>query len=1247
MATLKIFNTLGYQVDPPTETQTEADATLGPLIKDSVQFYIDRDARRVICYFRAKSDVGSSFRPDHFFADFHGDDSRTLVSDFLREMERLSGKNDGDSEWHAEWQLLDDMEEFNLLWLLQSAGDRDLTDLGLSPGEQLVIQNLVEEGDRLEIALIDFEAVAVTVAFLRSRVDADFSLAVSKNGRVSSVEGVDLVLAPGYDANFTPLSDASAQKMRERRDRQEEDIRDWYIQTAERALDTVAEESADVFEEYRTLSSVQQAFERDEGDGLAREPAETLHDLVQSLETNSPTSEGYDPRILTPETRSNLAHDIRDYVATDLEALSQAADDRVRSVFSEHVEAVRTESRPRQYDALHAMRRVADTEVASPDDPDHPEAEQFSQHIRELERSELLAGDEQRQLREEVLTELAEAIDDCVETECTVLENRFRQAIEELRSRPNEEQGAVLRQVQARLTGGTASEHPRQELPESFENVLADLENNHILAEETVKSLREQFVETVESREEELLENQAEHYRQRLSESIESFRAEAPDLEAEYRALSTASQLADSVWTNESADDGAAGDIGEFRAVIRELNADSLLSSRRARRVRREVHEELEAAIATVEDEKQRETLEYIENRLSSITDQTRERGYEETLALLDALREYARGHLQATRRVDAASEQSVWEFLQTLAPIVPGTSQSSVVLDETACREIRKAFRERVADAEAAVQAERKAELEHQFERELTAAVDDERLGTAGKVVLLKRLLMDSRETDGDNDTLRAVLEREASENEQMLKRRYKTINTILETVSGENAVLTPQDRRLLRSAFTDRLEERVDALQAELVTELVGRIEDTVEAEYVEPTRQDASLEELDEAVSGLEGLRRSLSPVLDGRVNDESLGLSAQLRDELALLDETHRGSVEAELDESLAGYIDSLSEQRSQRVKELYEAELSAVAESEREPEAKLAAYTAISDTVGGVPPSDDVDLENGDRLRDHREALTSTDREAVEDAISESREGAVSELQDELVTSTLEAVDAYCDRSRYHIQTGLESFAGYLSGNEFNPDEEHLREACETVDRARTLKQRGVLSPEELQTVVSEIQSTVSDRRDEVEENRGYLDAARQATVGRLRRREGPGENATSKRALLAVGTVFLLVLAVSFLGSPLGAVEGVVPGQSGAADISVSGVEPAWGATVNQTFGVVAETNGAEYTVVVYDSNGSVVHENTDSVENGTVSETVSVDASGEYFVQLSVSGQETTTISRQVVVGSNETASS
>ena len=1252
MATLKIFNTLGYQVDPPTETQTEADATLGPLITDSIQFYVDRDARQVICYFRAKSDVGSSFRPDHFFAEFHGDDSRTLVPDFLSEMERLSGENGDDSDWHAEWQFLDDMEEFNLLWLLQSVGDRDLTDLGLNPGEQLVIQNLVEEGEQLEIGLIDYEAVAVTVAFLRSRVDSEFSLAVSKNGRVSSVDSVDLVLAPGYDANFTPLSEASARKMRERRDRQEEDIRDWYVQTAERARDTIAEESADVFEEYRTLSAVQQAFERGDTGTLDREPAETVRDLVRSLETNSPTSEGYDPRILSAETRSTLAHDIRERLSTDLEALTETAYDRVRAVFTAHIETVREDTRARQYEALHAMRRVTDTAAGSPDGPNHPEVEQFDQHVRELERSELLTGDEQRQLREEVLAELSEAIDDCLEAERTALENRFQQALEGLGSRPNQEHGAVLRRVQARLTERSGSEQPRKELPQSFDDVLTDLENNHVLAEETVESLCEQFVDTVETREQELLEEQAEHHRQQLSAAVESFRADTPNLAAEYRALTTASRLADPGWTSEDAtDDAVEGDIGQFRTAIRELENDSLLSTGRVRRVRRELHEDLETAMDDVEAEKQRQTLDDIESRLASITDQTRERGYEETLALLDAFREYARGHPQATHRVDAASEQSVREFLQTLAPIVPGTSQSSVVLGEPACQEIRETFRERIADAEEAVRTERKAELEQQFERELTAAVDDQRLGNALKVVLVKRLLMDSRETDGSNGTLRAILEREASEPLQVSGQKYDTISTILETVSGKSAVLTTQDQRVLRSAFADRLEEKHEALQDELVTELVHRIEDAIEVAYVHPNQQSGSLEELDETVSELESLRSSLSQVLETRANDESLGLSGQLRDEIGLLDQTHRGSVETELEKSLDGYIDTLSEQCSQRVKERYEAEISSVAESDREPEEKLAAYAAIANTLDGDQPSDDVDLENGAQLQSHQEALTSDDREAVQEAITECREGAVSELQEELVDRTLDAVDAYCERSSYHIQTGLESFAGYLSGTEFNPNEEHLQEACETVDRARALKQQGVLSPEELQSVVSEVQSSVSDRRDEIEENRGYLDRAKQATVGRLRHREGLGGNATSKWAVLAavvvVGIVVAIVLAAFFPGAPLGALEGAVPGQSASADISVSAVEPAWGATVDRPFEVVAETNGEQYTLVVYDGNGTVVHENTERVENGTVSETVAVDAAGEYFVQLSVSGQETTTVSRQVVVGSNETASS
>lgn len=1333
MATLKIFNTLGYQVDPPTETEIEADSTLAPLIKDSIQFYIDRDANRVVCYFRAKSDVGSSLRPDHFFADFHGDTSQTLLTDFHSEMEHLSGTNEPESDWEAEWQFLEDMDEFNLPWLLSKVGDRNLIDLGLNPGEQLVIKNLVEDGRQLEIGLIDYEAVAVTIEYLRAQVDSDFSLAVSKNGRVSSVGDVDIVLSAGYDANFTPLSEVTTRKLRERRDSQEEDIRDWYSETAERTLDNIAKESEDIFEEYRTLSTIQHAIEAEAQGKLDNESAETLYDLVISLETNSPTSEGYDPRILADQTQTNLAREIRDQIATELSKLTENAFDQTKSLLIEHIEEVRAEQRPTQYAALNAICRVMDPQMSPIDDVDHPIVERFSHFNATLEDTDMLSEHDRQQLREEVLDELSEAILDCINAERNALKSRFEQAIDEMGNRSNKEKNTILQQIRTWLEDDFSDEYPQQELPEAFEDVLTDLEDNPVLPREAQESLHKDFLEIIEERKKALVEEQTERHRRRLQGCIESLREDTSNLEEEYLALSAAIKLA-SVGKIEGTPNtsGDGVDVGRFERAINSLENDSLLSRIKTRRIRREIRDELETAIDDVCAEKRRQIVGIIEDQLSNIIYRTQTEGYEETLDILNALRKYAQGNEKALNRMDTTIGQSTSEFAQQLDPIISGTSQSSIVLDQEACQEIRQELRERISDAKKTVRTERKAELEQAFERTLSKAMDDERLTTASRVVLLKRLLTDIGAGSGNNDLFGTIVEREGEESLRVFKKRYNNIQPILETVGEGDGVLTPQDQRVLRSAFTERLQEELEQQQDALIDSLVERIGETIETEYYQPDQKStASPDALDTAISEIEEVRTVLSRPLNSQEKVHAYELDADQRDKLRLLDQEHRQSVKEKLNERLGRRIETLSEQLSEQVRELYEAEIRSIDESRRSPEEKLAAYSAVEKVLLGVPFDDDGNLQHDTQLRSYRDTLTSDDRDAIKRKISNRRDRTVSKLQEQLVKQTLNAVDAYCQQSRHHTQEGLKSFASYLAGNKFNPGENHLQKACETVNRARRLNDRGILSPKELQDVVSELQSEVSDRRDETKHNQRFFEKARRATLGRIRRSRGSPDTTTRNRTILAIGIIALIVLGalivpslglseMGLAGQPTsgdisqiqiensgtegslritGALSrsisevdvGVVgPGVTthqtidvtdgtfaleiengtsgsyeialrptgsdadwtnvtthvsrGASDVTITSVRPAWGDTVNRTFDIFAETNSDRYTLIVYDSSGTVVHESTDTVRSETINETVSVDADGRYVVQLSASGQNTTTVSRQVSVEANET---
>lgn len=182
------------------EAAGEVDQWVGQLARVSghpVDLFVDVPDRRVV--WNSKAARGRGERVGKYLVDFQsdGEDATPIFEAFhdhldgLAEHEGWEFRTDGDDRWGAGFRL---------------AGVESRCP-GLSSQEEAILGHAVGQGEaQLVLGMSSYPAALETVKRLTER-GVDGTIAINSDGATAETEGVDLVLWPGAEHDFQPMTE--------------------------------------------------------------------------------------------------------------------------------------------------------------------------------------------------------------------------------------------------------------------------------------------------------------------------------------------------------------------------------------------------------------------------------------------------------------------------------------------------------------------------------------------------------------------------------------------------------------------------------------------------------------------------------------------------------------------------------------------------------------------------------------------------------------------------------------------------------------------------------------------------------------------------------------------------------------------------------------------------------------------------------------------------------------------------------
>jgi len=1201
MTKLTIYSTLGYQVEPDPGGKKEAKGAVRGLIDGSVEFFADSDSKTVVGYVRANSSVSGGRQYDHFFAEFKADQFDNILDEFVEELQKLES---GASNPDADWEFREDKERFNLPWLFESARGSALTDLGLSIGEQLAVEQLLEEGERLEVGVNGWESAAIAVRHLLEHTSNDVSIAVSSDGRKPSIDSTTLVIEPEHEKNFTPLSEATASKMVDRRDGIKEDIKNWFQSEIKTQLDILVNSSERAaWETWAEISQISNKVRRPasniETTDLETKPGTRILELVQALKNGVVVDQRYDPKVLSDESTQTLLDWIRNQVQEAVQEFQTKAYDYCEAEFDTLIESVNEQDAESAHRSFTQMRQILEGNTSRKDTDYSDEVQKFAEYYNQVLDTDLLNQTQTRKLVDSLQNRIDDLIDEYITTERDRVRERFDTAIEELRDRSYETVAEQIQVATAVLEDPSSRDVNRSKAPLKFRRAVSTLEKSEILSGQEKKALRANILQELNEARSELEDEYKEEQKRQLQSSIESAQNRTNNLDEEFKLLCLVKRRL-------ASHEIEAGEFTEFSRInsqIAKIEDDSLLSGADITSIRSETKRAVDGWIEDVREEKAASLLDTLENELSAFLRSTDERA--KSLTQLRDLRRYCDNRISQQELPD-----NTWiNRIQSQIDTVTDTEFRGIPLfDRQRQQNILDDFKDSVKSEIEGLKTEEKNQLTSDFNETLERIVNNDRFSARNKIVVLRYILSELDEK-GHHESPTEARRRKLTETAAPDLDKYSTdLKEVLKTVlHNESDVLTRTGHREVKEQFRDRAVEDLDTLQRDLAADVSNRIQTAIRSLSDEGRTSDAAdiktitaaIDQLNQLISDLETRSHSQFRKLD---------LPEETLEGFDLLDPEYQQQVTEEAVDSAEEQLTSLQDKRSKQVADLFQSEIEQIETSVNSPRDKIAEYTEIRRVMNNQRNRSSNTLSDTDRLRSYRTHLTDEDRERIESRIQENRRTAVQTLKESVVQDVESALTAY-DETDAHTATGVNSFLEFLDGEDFDPRWDSIQQA---VDRVQQIREFSELHSRERDEILNGIRSVAED----------YYEDADGPEPGRGFSVPVLGSSSLGRRSVFLVVAVVVTALAIVAIWQ-LGALS--QSGGGGADTLEIAELTVDEDGDVLSVQGRVAS---ATESIMLRVDGSNVSVEREIDVDEGQFESRLSPGESGSYVVALRASGE-------------------
>lgn len=481
MAKITFYSTSGHQVDPKATNPSDPPSPIGGLIDHEIEFYVDYDRLFVASLIWAESSAAGNRKVDSFYVVYQGDSRSNLLENFNSTLDKIES---GDISTDHTWGFPHDNEDrYELPWFTQSHLDSDLTDMGLTYAEQLATQELIEEGESMDVGVIDWKVAAIPAVFIASKTEGRCQLAVSRNGRQSVLSDVAVVIQPGKEANFLPLTDATASKFKQKKANLKDTITNQCEVIFEDRLDDLAAEPIEDRE--HDLLRIQEYFDGLHEIDLRTDKGRDILELIRKVSEGGIVADKYDTNTLTQEESQAVIDSLEATLQAEINQLEGSA---IKSAYHDRLEEVVDKIKPEpletRYTLIDKIRSIfAGQAVAG----NNQIVAEVNAVFEDMQNSELLERSQQTDIENQLSTYARELHSSIERIRREDIESSFETAREEIEELSLERQKVVVGIIQDELDvviGDTTATH---KLPVKYKNATEHLENDAIL-DDDIKS---------------------------------------------------------------------------------------------------------------------------------------------------------------------------------------------------------------------------------------------------------------------------------------------------------------------------------------------------------------------------------------------------------------------------------------------------------------------------------------------------------------------------------------------------------------------------------------------------------------------------------------------------------------------------------------------------------------------------------------------------------------------------------------
>lgn len=525
MAKITFYTTGGRQVDPKGATSSAPPDPIGDIIDYEIEFYIDFERLFVASLIFSESSAAGGRGSDSFYVVFQGDSRDTLIEDFTSTLTHIEK---GEIPTDHSWKFPHEDTRYELPWLAIEQADNDLIDLGLTYAQQLAVQRLLEEGTKLDIGVIDWEAAAIAVMFASKYTDSNNEMAVSKRGRESVLSDIPIVIEPNRDANFLPLTDATALSFQNKKENLKETIkrecRTLFDEKLQDLTNCPIEEKESVLLSLKNyldednISSVRSDID-DIVSSQSVEIYDTLINIFDTVSDGGVVKEKYDTKSLDSDERTELLTSFEDMIENQISDIEPKVDYNER--LEELVDNTSTFPRENRYILLGKILELAKGNL---NNINNESLEEFELVYNKMLNSKLLESTEKEDIKQNLITRAKNLQNECERREKEDIESNLATARASITEKSLTEQRELVNAILSEFSTINKNNKKGTHLPRNYKDCLNNLENSKILDQNILSNIRSSERKTLEELESEIEEKLYTQQRDEIKNKIETKR---------------------------------------------------------------------------------------------------------------------------------------------------------------------------------------------------------------------------------------------------------------------------------------------------------------------------------------------------------------------------------------------------------------------------------------------------------------------------------------------------------------------------------------------------------------------------------------------------------------------------------------------------------------------------------------------------------------------------------------------------